>query len=76
MYRYSDDRPVQFNFNRQKSGQNRAFRGHWSSPVFLTDILKYTLDRQIKEGMLHAAIYLQLVSQQQLQEKLHRVTPA
>ena len=42
---YSGDRSIQFNFNRQKSRRNRAFYGHWSSPVFLTNILKYRLDR-------------------------------
>ena len=46
MYWYSDDRSIQFNFSRQKSGQNRAFYGPWSSPVFLINILKYRLDRQ------------------------------
>ena len=25
---------------RQKSGPNRAFYGHWSSPVIITDILR------------------------------------
>ena len=52
MYWYSDDRSVQFNFNRQKSGRNRAFYGHWSSPVFLTNILKYRLDRQLLSPMV------------------------
>ena len=47
MYWYSDDRSIQFNFNRQKSGLNKAFYGHKSSPVFLTHILKYRLDRQL-----------------------------
>ena len=47
MYWYSDDRSIQFNFNRQKSGRNSAFYGHWSSPVFLTNILKYKLDSHL-----------------------------
>ena len=47
MYWYFDDRSIQVNFDRQKSVRNRAFYGHWSSPVFLTNILKYRLDRQI-----------------------------
>ena len=47
MYWYSDDRSIQFNFNRQKSGLNKAFYGHRSSPVFLTNILKYRLDHQL-----------------------------
>ena len=47
MYWYSDDRSVQVNLNREKSGWNRAFYGHWSSPVFLTNILKYMLDLQL-----------------------------
>ena len=47
MYWYSDDRSIQFNFNRQNSGQNRAFYGHWSNPVFLFYTLKYRLDRQL-----------------------------
>ena len=48
MYWHSDDRSVQFSFNRQKSGLNKAFYRHRSSSVFLTDILKYGLDRQSK----------------------------
>ena len=36
-------------FNRQKCGWNRAYYGQWSSPVFLTSILKYRLDRQLNE---------------------------
>ena len=47
MYWYSDDRSIQFNFKRQKSGQNKAFYGLKSSPVFLTNMLKYRLDRQL-----------------------------
>ena len=47
VYWHSDDRSIQFNFNRQKSARNRAFYGYWSSPAFLTDILKYRLDRQL-----------------------------
>ena len=47
MYWNSDDRLIQFNFNRQKSGQNRAFYGHRSSSVFLTNILKYRLGCQL-----------------------------
>ena len=47
VYWYSDDRSIQFSFNMQKSGRNRAFCGHWSSPVFLTNISKYRLDRQL-----------------------------
>ena len=47
VYWHFDDRSIQFNFNRQKGGRNRAFYGYWSSPVFLTDILKYRLDRQL-----------------------------
>ena len=47
MYCHFDDRSIQFNFNKWKSGRNRAFYGCWSSPVFLTDILKYRLDRQL-----------------------------
>ena len=47
MYWNSDDRLIQFNFNGQKSGQNRAFYGHQSSPVFLTNILNYRLDCQL-----------------------------
>ena len=47
MYWHFDDRSIQFHFNKQKSGQNRAFYGYWSSPVFLTDILKYMLYRQL-----------------------------
>ena len=47
MYWYSDDRSIQFNFNRHKSGLNKAFYGHRSSPVFLTNILIYRLDRQL-----------------------------
>ena len=47
MYWYSDDRSIQFSFNRQKSGLNKAFYGHRSSSVFLTNILKYRLDRQL-----------------------------
>ena len=47
MYWYSDDRLSQFNFNRQKRGRNRAFYGHWSSPVLLTNTLKYRLDCQL-----------------------------
>ena len=50
MYWYSDDRSIEFNFDRQKTGRNRAFYGPWSSPVFLTDILKYRLDRQLKKS--------------------------
>ena len=46
MYWHFGDRYIQFHFNKQKSGKNRAFYGYWSSPVFLTDILKYRLDRQ------------------------------
>ena len=52
MYWYSDDRSIQFNFNGQKSGRNRAFYGHWYSPVFLTNILKYRLDRQLVRLLL------------------------
>ena len=37
----------QFNFSRQKSGLKKAFYGHRSSSVFLTNILKYRLDRQL-----------------------------
>ena len=44
---YSDDRSIHFNFFRQKSRRKRAFYEHWSSPVFLTNILKYRLDRQL-----------------------------
>ena len=47
MYWYSDDRSIQFNFSRQKSAQDRAFHGHGFSPVFLTNILKYRLDRHL-----------------------------
>ena len=47
MYWNSDDRLIQFNFNGQKSGQNRAFHRHRSSPVFLNNILKYRLDCQL-----------------------------
>ena len=47
MYWYSDDRSIQFNSNRQNSGRNRAFYGHWSSHVFLFNALKYRLDRQL-----------------------------
>ena len=47
MYWYSDDRSIQFSFDRQKSGLNKAFYGHRSSSVFLTNILKYGLDRQL-----------------------------
>ena len=46
-YWYSDDRSVQFKLNRQKSGRNRAVYGHWSIPVFLINISKYRLDRQL-----------------------------
>ena len=43
MYWYSDD-----TFSRQKSGLNKVFYGHRSSSVFfLTNILKYRLDRQL-----------------------------
>ena len=52
VYWYSDDRSIQFNVNRQKSGWNRAFYGHWSSPVFLTNILNYRLDCQLQLGQL------------------------
>ena len=47
VYWYSNDGSIHIDFNRQKSGQNRAFYGHRSSPVFLTNILKYRLDRQL-----------------------------
>ena len=50
MYWNSDNRLIQFNFNWQKSGQSKAFYGHWSSPVFLTNILKYRLDCQLEVG--------------------------
>ena len=52
VYWYSDDGSIQFNFNRQKSEQNRAFYGHRSSPVFLTNILKYRLDRLLGGELL------------------------
>ena len=45
VYCYPDDGSIQFNFNKQKCGQNRAFYGHMASLVFLTNILKYRLDR-------------------------------
>ena len=48
MYWYSDDRSIQFSFDRQKSGLNKASYGHRSSSVFLTNILKYRLDRQLR----------------------------
>ena len=51
VYWYSDDKSIQFNFNRQKSGRKRAFCGHWSSPVFLTNILKHRLDRQLYQEL-------------------------
>ena len=54
VYWHSDDRSIQFNFNRQKIGRNRAFYEYWSSPVFLTDILKYRLDRQL--NLKHSTI--------------------
>ena len=56
MYWYSDDRSIQFNFSRQKSGLSKAFYGHRSSPVFLTNILKHRLDRQLIFG-----VYLQVL---------------
>ena len=43
----SRPRSIQFNFSRQKSGRKRAFYGHRCSPVFLTNISKYRLDRQL-----------------------------
>ena len=46
MYWYSDDRSIQFNFNGQKSGRNRAFMDVDTGP-FLINILKYRLDRQL-----------------------------
>ena len=55
MYWYSDDRSVQFNFNKQKSGLSKAFYGHRSSSVFLTNILKYRLDRQLNVRMSKAS---------------------
>ena len=59
VYWYSDDKSIQFNFNRQKSGLNKAFHGHRSSSVFLTNILKYRLDRQLHLISL-ASIFLKL----------------
>ena len=56
MYLYSDDRSTQFNFNRQKSGLNKAFYGHRSSSVNLTSILKYRLDRQLKIRLRYTQI--------------------
>ena len=50
MYWYSDDISIDFNFNRQKSGLNKVFYGHRSSSVFLTNILKYRLDRQLTQA--------------------------
>ena len=29
---YSEDRSIQFNFNRLKNGGNRTFYGHWVQP--------------------------------------------
>ena len=46
MYWNSDD------FKRQKSGLNKAFYGHRSSSVFLANVLKYRLDRQLMETRL------------------------
>ena len=73
MYWYSDDRSIQFNFNRQKSGRNRAFYGHLSSPVLLSNISKYRPDRQLvwrlqfknpnKHGLLNFSPHLQSVKQ-------------
>ena len=36
------------NLNWQKSGLSKAFYGHRSSSVFLTNISKYRLDRQLR----------------------------
>ena len=47
VYWYSDDRSIKFNFKRQKSEPNKAFYGHRSNSVFLTNILKYRLDSQL-----------------------------
>ena len=52
MYWYSDDRSIQFKFNRQKSGLNKAFYGHRSSSIFSTNILKYRLDCHLQSEML------------------------
>ena len=53
VYWYSDDRSIQFNFNRRKSGRNMAFYGHWFSRVFLTNIIKYRLDRQLLNNIIY-----------------------
>ena len=57
MHWYSDDsdRSIQFNFNRLKSGLNKALYGHRSSPEFLTNILKYRLDRQLTKRKTFAS---------------------
>ena len=40
----------QFNFNKQKSGLNRASNvGHWSNHVFLSDILKCRMDCELTQ---------------------------
>ena len=50
---YSDDRLIQLYFNRQKGGLNKAFCGHRSSSVFLTNILEYRLDLKLSQPRLH-----------------------
>ena len=67
MYWYSDDRSIQFNFNRQKSGLNKAFYGHRSSSVFLTNILKYRLDLQLGQIDFRSYQSLSLVNRKKFQ---------
>ena len=43
MYWYSDDKSIQFNFNKQKVGGI----GLSMDTVFLTNILNYRLNRQL-----------------------------
>ena len=46
MYWYSDDRSIQFSFNRQKMGGIGLSMD--TGPLFLTYILKYRLHRQLQ----------------------------
>ena len=49
MYWYSDDRQINtIQFQYAEMWRTGAFYGHWFSPVFLTNILKCILDRQLR----------------------------
>ena len=56
MHWCSDDRSIQLNVSRQKSGLNKAFFGHRSSSVFLTNILKYRLGHQLQNTLQILAV--------------------